>query len=101
MDLHAALRPHGDAVVVRLEVTAGAKEPRFPGPFNPWRGRLGISVRAPARDGAANAAVLAAVADFFDVPRAQVRLLAGAQDPRKDVLVPRPLTDVATRLEQP
>lgn len=70
-----------------LEAQPGASQERFPDGFNPWRGRIGVRVRAPARDGKANAAVLASVAAFFAVPGTAVALEAGALDSRKSVVV--------------
>ena len=70
-----------------LEAQPGAAEERFPDGHNPWGGRLGVRVRAPARDGKANAAVLGLVARFFGVPAAAVVLEAGAADSRKAVVV--------------
>jgi uncharacterized protein (TIGR00251 family) len=68
-----------------LDVTPVAKEARFPDGFEPWRGRIGMRVRAPAQDGAANADVLRTLAAFFRHPTARVHLEAGASDRRKAV----------------
>lgn len=70
-----------------LEATPGAKQAAFPDGFNPWRGRIGVAVRAAAQDGKANDEVCATVADFFDVPRAAVGLASGATDRRKRVTI--------------
>lgn len=70
-----------------LEASPGAGHTRFPDGFNPWRGRLGIRVKEPARDGRANAAVLALLAEFFAVHSTQILLESGALDSRKNVVV--------------
>jgi uncharacterized protein (TIGR00251 family) len=70
-----------------VEVSAGAREARFPDGFNPWRGRIGLRVRAPAQEGRANQEVVASVAAFFGVPGARVALEAGHLDARKSLLV--------------
>lgn len=77
--------PH--AVRLLVEVSAGAKVARFPDGFNPWRGRIGVRVRAPAQEGRANAEVCASVAAFFGVPAARVAVEAGHLDSRKSLLV--------------
>jgi uncharacterized protein YggU (UPF0235/DUF167 family) len=46
-----------------------------------------ITVRAAAEAGAANQAVLAVLADALDVGRANVRILRGHSNPRKEVLI--------------
>ena len=48
-------------------------------------GRLRVSVTAPPREGQANAAVVAALAEHFGVPRSQVRVLRGAGSRHKIV----------------
>ena len=71
-----------------VEVSAGAKEARFPDGFNPWReGRIGVRVRAPAEDGRANEKVVRLVAKFLAVTAGAVRIESGAQDPRKSLTV--------------
>ena len=70
-----------------LDVTPGAKEARFPDGFEPWRKRIGLRVRAPAQEGAANADVVRALAAFFRHPTARVHLESGATDRRKAVLL--------------
>lgn len=71
-----------------VEVTAAAKEARFPDAFNAWRdGRIGVRVRAPPEDGKANAEVVKSVASFLGVPHGSVRIEAGLQDARKSIVV--------------
>jgi uncharacterized protein (TIGR00251 family) len=70
-----------------LEATAGARTAAFPDSFTPWRGRIGVRVRAAAQEGRANREVVAAVAAFFGLPGHQVRLESGAQDARKSLLL--------------
>lgn len=82
-----AIQPTDGGVRLLLEASPGAGHTRFPDGFNPWRGRLGIRVREPARDGRANAAVVALLADFFDLASTQVIVESGALDSRKNVLL--------------
>ena len=51
-------------------------------------GSLLVCVRARAQEGAANAAVLAAVAGFLGVPKSHVRLVSGARGRLKMLDVP-------------
>ncbi len=46
-------------------------------------GSLIVRVREPAQENRANRTVLAAVADFYGVPKTSVRLVAGAHSRRK------------------
>ncbi len=87
MGWESALQETPDGVRILVEVSPGARQDQFPAGFNPWRGRIGVRVRAPAQDGRANKAVLALVAAALDVPAAQVVLAAGASDTRKTVAV--------------
>lgn len=82
-----AVQPADGGVRLLLEASPGAGHARFPDGYDPWRKRLGIRVREPARDGRANAAVLAMVAEFFGVRSTAVAIEAGETDSRKTVLV--------------
>lgn len=82
-----AIQPVEGGVRLLLEASPGAGHTRFPDGFNPWRGRLGIRVREPARDGRATEAVLEVLADFFGLASTQVILESGALDSRKNVLL--------------
>src|SRR5688572_22845707 len=94
-----AVQPADGGVRLLLHASPGAGHARFPDGYDPWRKRLGIRVKEPARDGRANAAVLAMVADFFGVGRTSVALEAGEADSRKTVLVLGvTLTDVRNAL---
>lgn len=82
-----AVQPGDGGVRLLLEASPGAGHTRFPDGYNPWRSRLGVRVREPARNGKANQAVLEAVADFLGVRAAQVTLESGEADSRKTILV--------------
>ncbi len=82
-----AVQPVEGGVRLLLEASPGAGHVRFPDGYNPWRGRLGVRVKEPARDGRANQAVLDLIADFFGVGVQQVALESGATDSRKLVVI--------------
>jgi uncharacterized protein len=82
-----AIQPVEGGVRLLLHAQPGAGHPRFPNGYDPWRGRLGIRVKEPARDGKANAAVLEALADFFGLPSTAVVLESGATDSRKAIVL--------------
>ncbi|MES2153535.1 MAG: DUF167 domain-containing protein [bacterium] len=85
-DWKDAVQEAPGGVRLLLEVTAGAKEMRFPDGFNPWRdGRIGIRVRAPAQEGRANEDVIRVLAAFFGHPTARIHIEAGQSDSRKSV----------------
>ena len=67
---------------VSVTVAPNARSPRVE---RRDAGRLRVSVTAPPREGQANAAVVAALAEHFGVPRSQVRILRGAGSRHKIV----------------
>jgi uncharacterized protein YggU (UPF0235/DUF167 family) len=68
-----------DGVRLFVRVTPGAREPGIGGTFALSTGRaLEVRVTARAADGAANAAVVAAIADALDVPKRAVTIVSGA-----------------------
>jgi uncharacterized protein (TIGR00251 family) len=84
---HDAVEDAAGGARLLLDVTPGAKEAAFPDGFEPWRKRIGMRVRAPAHDGAANAEVVRALAAFFRHPTARIHIESGATDGRKAVRV--------------
>ncbi len=46
-------------------------------------GEYAASVRAPAREGKANEALIALLADYFSVPKSSVRIIRGQTSRRK------------------
>jgi uncharacterized protein (TIGR00251 family) len=87
--LAAGRRDGGDLVLdVRIQPRAARSE--FAGPFGE---RLRIRLQAPPVDGRANAALVAFLADAFDVPRARVVIESGlaSRDKRVRIRNPGPL----------
>lgn len=73
--------------VVTVAVTADVDATAVPSGFDEWRGQFEARIAAPARDGAANQALLDA---FADVVGADCGIASGATAPRKRVRVAAP-----------
>jgi len=82
-----AISGTGDGVILSLEVSAGSKKNRFPAGFNPWRKAVACQVTAPPVHGKANAAVLALIAETFDIPVIRLQVRSGASSPMKKVFI--------------
>ena len=83
----AACRWRGDVLICRLRVVPRAGRSAFEGLYGD---RLKVRVGAPPVDGRANAALIAFIAKEFGVPRARIRLAAGAGSRDKTVEVAAP-----------
>jgi hypothetical protein len=84
-DIGEALTETKDGAILAIEVTAGAKQDLFPAGFNPWRKTVGCRVAAPALEGRANAAVIAAIAGFLQLPSTAISIRSGATSSIKKV----------------
>jgi uncharacterized protein YggU (UPF0235/DUF167 family) len=81
---------------LRLRVQPGARRPGLE--LAPSRG-LKLRVAAPAVEGAANAAVIEALAkDLLRLPRSSVRLHSGAHSRDKVIEIDLPAVDLVERL---
>jgi uncharacterized protein len=90
-----------DGLVVALKVTprarrAGVMGVRADGDGVPM---LLVSVNTPPEDGKANAAVIALLAESWDVPRSCLSIISGATDRRKRLHVADGTPALRTRLE--
>lgn len=74
-----------DGVIVTVKVTPRARRQTIeaPGPD----GALRVRVMAPPNDGKANAAVIALLADAWDVPKSTVSIAGGQTSRLKRILV--------------
>jgi uncharacterized protein (TIGR00251 family) len=88
------MEPYADAVgenshgvIIALDVTAGAKRPSFPAGYNEWRKSVRCQVAAPAVGGKANRAIINLLAETFNVPRADVSIVAGHTSSSKTVAI--------------
>ena len=81
-----AIRPTEDGVLFDLEITAGAVKPGFVG-YNPWRQRLMIKVRAPARKGKANIELLQLLSNIFGVNFKNLKIIKGEHSTLKTIAI--------------
>lgn len=84
---HPVLQAVADAsggVTLQLHVQPGARRPRLCGMHGE---ALKLAVHAPPRDGQANAAVIAALAEGLAWPKSEIRLVSGAGKRSKRVLI--------------
>jgi uncharacterized protein len=71
-------------LILELHVQPGAARTEFAGEYG---GRLKLRLAAPPVEGKANAALVAFLAEYYGVPKRNVRILAGASSRRKRVLI--------------
>lgn len=81
------MRTKNGDLELNLEVQPGASRSSFPAGFNAWRRCLRAQVRAQAYEGAANAELVAIVADFFHVPARDVAVVSGVTQRQKRIRV--------------
>lgn len=65
-------------VILTLDVSAGARQDRFPAGYNEWRRAVICQVRAPPAGGRANKAIISLIASVLDVPKTQIAIISGA-----------------------
>jgi len=82
-----AVRETPQGVTLEVEVVPGAARAEFPAGYNPWRNRIEVRVPAPPVNGRANLALVQLVADFFERPVRDVRVVAGETNRQKRLLV--------------
>ena len=71
-------------MILELHVQPGASRSEFAGERD---GRLKLRLAAPAIEGKANAALVEFLADYFGVPKRNIRIAAGLKSRRKRVIV--------------
>jgi len=71
-------------VILDLHVQPGAKRSEFAGEHG---GRMKLRLAAPAVEGKANEALVEFLADYFGVPKRNVRIAAGLKSRQKRVIV--------------
>ncbi len=76
------------SVLVDIEVTPQSKRSGIKG-INTWRSRLSVAVRAEARDGRANQAVLHVFCRLLGIDANRVSIVAGRRSTLKSVRIER------------
>ncbi|HYX67227.1 MAG TPA: DUF167 domain-containing protein [Burkholderiales bacterium] len=71
-------------MILELYVQPGAARSEFAGEHG---GRLKLRLAAPPVEGKANAALIEFLAEYFNVPKRDVRITAGLKSRRKRVLI--------------
>ncbi len=82
----AAILPAPGGCTLLVEVQPGSSRPGKLA-YDPWRKRIRLSVGEKAREGRANAEVLAVLASVLGVPESSLRITIGLTDRRKSVEV--------------
>jgi len=82
----AAVRASGRGAVLELEARPGSSAPGELS-YDPWRGRLRLTLSERAEGGRANAELLQRLSSALGVPAATLSILSGERARRKSVLV--------------
>ncbi|NYT05633.1 MAG: YggU family protein [Methanomicrobiales archaeon] len=82
-----AISDTDEGVIIAIEVSAGAKQNRFPAGWNPWRRTVQCQVSAPPVGGKANRAIIDVVATATGIAKTRIRIVAGASSTQKKVLI--------------
>ncbi len=80
--IHDALAATSDGVAVKIKVVPNASRTKIAGLLGD---RVKVAVAAPPEAGKANKAVCKLLADLFNLPAGEVRIVAGLSWPRKTV----------------
>lgn len=78
------LTPRSGGFVLAVKVVPGASRTRIAGGYGEG---IKVTVTAAPERGAANDAVVALLAETLQIPRANVQILSGHSNPRKEVLI--------------
>ncbi|MFO8133634.1 MAG: DUF167 domain-containing protein [Thermoplasmatota archaeon] len=97
-DCTPAVRETGDGTLLKIRVTAGSSDARFPAGYDQWRKCVEARVTAPPERGRANRELLETMAAFFDLAPGEISLAFGHTSREKGVLIRRPNGIVIQRL---
>ena len=75
-----------DGVYLDIEVTPGSSSQGVRG-YDQWRKRIRVAVRAEARDGKANSAVIKLFSELFRVTSGKVRITSGLNSGQKRIFI--------------
>jgi uncharacterized protein (TIGR00251 family) len=80
--IHAAISSTPDGVAVKIKVVPNTSRTKIAGLLGD---RVKVAVAAPPEAGKANKAVCKLLADLFNLPAGEVRIVSGLSRPRKTV----------------
>lgn len=86
-DIRNCLFATEKGTILTIEVSPGSKTNRFPTGYNPWRKAVSIQVKAQAMENKANKAIISLIADTLNIPRTEVKILAGHTSSIKKILL--------------
>ena len=75
-----------DGVYLDIEVTPGSSSQGIRG-YDEWRKRVKVAVRAEARDGKANSAVITLFCELFQVTNGRVSIISGHTSGQKRIFI--------------
>lgn len=76
----------GDGVYIDIEVTPGSGSQGVRG-YDEWRKRVRVAVRAEARDGKANSAIIILFCELFQVSHGRVTITSGHTSGQKRIFI--------------
>lgn len=88
MGIEEAVRSDGEATLVDVVVTPGAGSDGIAG-YDAWRRRVSVKLRAPARRGEANRALISLFASLLGVSKGDVKIVRGGNSREKRINLPR------------
>ena len=75
-----------EGVTLDVTVRPGSRSSGLSG-FDPWRKRLEIKVKARPVDGSANSELISLLAEVFNIPTANIRIISGERTSSKKILL--------------
>lgn len=97
--LEKAVRSQGEHALIDISVSPNAKHDEI-GDVDPWRGRLGVKIKALPVEGKANKAIVSFFLDVFHVKEADVSIVSGEKSGQKTIKVGLPAQDVIRILKE-
>jgi uncharacterized protein (TIGR00251 family) len=85
------LKEHSKGTLLLLYIRPGASRTQVSGEHD---GRLKIQIKAPPRDGEANASLIDFLSEFLKLPKSRIQLVQGESSRQKTVLVELSLEDM-------
>lgn len=101
MELSNCIQPTLDgASLIEVSVQPAASQNGILG-IDEWRHRINISIKAPAKDGKANSALISVLAKILNLPKSSLRITSGLSSRQKKIRVEGVSTnELISRLEE-